>query len=56
MVYEIKDLKRHAEEIKGVLFRMGLNPTRDQAILLDQTQNTVDELEENIKTIEKAFK
>ena len=57
MVYETKDLKRLTEELKGVMFRMNLNASKELEIALNQGENTINEFEKfNLPNIEKAAK
>lgn len=51
MVYELKDLTRLTEELKGCLFRMNQNPTREMALRIEQAENTIESLEADIEQI-----
>ena len=57
MDYRVQKLNDHLSHIKGLLISMDLehNKTSDQVAALSQTQATANELEENLKHLNKAF-
>jgi len=56
MDQEIITAIRLVEELRGIFTRMGINANRDQAILLGQANDTLDELEDyNIPQLKKVF-
>ena len=46
MNHELQAAIKHVEELRGIMLRLSLNATKDQAILIGQANDTLDELEE----------
>lgn len=70
MVYELKDLKRSIDAVKraisdmdGVLFRMNINPDKEQSIMLNQARITLKSMKDtqsefenfNLPNLNKVF-
>ena len=55
MNQQIVENQDYIEKIHGNLFLMSIDENSEQRVLLKQTENTLQELEENHKNLKKVF-